>query len=130
MICGRIARLNQAEWRSNMTKTEKKIDNNLRKILTNVCEDAKDEIHGFQWLTHTVNYSNFPASLKLICVFATNTDIALLTASKQDQRLQVLLTQALSAIDVKLKNISKQVKFDSEENCARDNAGNWAKRLS
>jgi len=52
-----------------------------------------------------------------------------LTASQQDQRLHGLLTQALNAVDVRLKNINKQVKFDSEENCIRDNAGNWAKRL-
>jgi len=112
-----------------MTKTEKKIDNNLRKVLTDVCEDAKDEFQGFQWLTHSVNYANFPASLKLTCVFETNADIAQLTALKQEQRLYGLLIQVLSTIDVKLKNISKQVKLDSEENCIRDNAGNWAKRL-
>lgn len=113
-----------------MTKTEKKIDNNLCKVLTNVCEDVKDDLQGFQWLTHTVNYANFPASLKIICVFSTNADIAQLTTSKQDLRLQGLLSQALNAVDVKLKNISKQVKFDSEENCTRDNAGNWTKRLA
>ncbi|KXO09882.1 hypothetical protein AKG98_978 [Moritella sp. JT01] len=112
-----------------MTKTEKKIDNTLCKVLTGVCEDAKDEIQGFQWLTHTVNYNNFPASLKITCVFDSNADIAQLTASQQDQRLHGLLTQALNAVDVRLKNINKQVKFDSEENCTRDNAGNWAKRL-
>ncbi|MCJ8349431.1 Fis family transcriptional regulator [Moritella sp.] len=112
-----------------MTKTEKKIDNNLCKVLTVVCEEAKDEIQGFQWLTHTVNYANFPTSLKITCVFDSNADIAKLMASKQDQRLQGLVTQALNAVDVKLKNISKQVQFDSEENCTRDNAGNWAKRL-
>ncbi|QUM75448.1 Fis family transcriptional regulator [Moritella sp. 24] len=112
-----------------MTKTEKKIDNNLCKVLTDVCETAKDEFQGFQWLTHQVNYNNFPASLKLTCVFDTNADIAQLTASKQELRLHGLLTQALITIDVKLKNINKQVKLDSEENCTRDNAGNWAKRL-
>lgn len=112
-----------------MTKTEKKIDNNLCKVLTTVCEDVKDDLQGFQWLTHTVNYANFPASLKIICVFATNADITQLTTSKQDQRLQGLLSQALNTVDVKLKNISKQVKFDSEENCTRDSAGNWTKRL-
>ena len=113
-----------------MTKTEKKIDNNLCKILTDVCETAKDEIQGFQWLTHQVNYTNFPASLKLTCVFDSNADIAQLTASKQDLRLQGLLTQALMSMDVKIKNPNKQIKFDSEENCARDNGGNWTKRLA
>ncbi|QFI38873.1 Fis family transcriptional regulator [Moritella marina ATCC 15381] len=113
-----------------MTKTEKKIDNNLCKVLTDVCETAKDEIQGFQWLTHQVNYANFPTSLKLTCVFESNADIAQLTTSKQDLRLYALLTQALMSMDVKLKNPNKQIKFDSEENCARDNGGNWTKRLA
>ncbi|GIC76473.1 Fis family transcriptional regulator [Moritella sp. F3] len=113
-----------------MTKTEKKIDNNLCKVLTDVCETAKDEIQGFQWLTHQVNYANFPASLKLICVFDSNADIAQLAVSKQDLRLKALLTQALISMEVKLKNPNKQIKFDSEENCGRDNGGNWTKRLA
>jgi len=112
-----------------MTKTEKKIDNNIRNVLIGACEDAKEQFQGFQWLTHSVNYNNFPGSLKLTCVFESNADIAQLIASKQDGHLQGLLIQALNLIDVKLKNINKQVLFDSEENCARDNAGNWAKRL-
>jgi hypothetical protein len=53
-----------------------------------------------------------------------------LKASKQDLRLQGLLTQALMSMDVKIKNPNKQIKFDSEENCACDNGGNWTKRLA
>jgi len=113
-----------------MTKTEKKIDNNLCKILTDVCETAKDEIQGFQWLTHQVNYNNFPETLKLTCVFDSNADIAALMTSKQDVRLQTLLTQALLSMDVKLKKSNKHIKFDSEENCNRDHGGNWDKRLN
>ena len=39
-----------------MRKTDKKIDNNLRIVLTEVCEIALKEVTGFQWLTHLVDY--------------------------------------------------------------------------
>ena len=53
------------------SKTQKKIDNNIRLALTDACEQLLDTIPGFQWLTHQANYSNFPASLLITCVFDT-----------------------------------------------------------
>ena len=55
-----------------MRKSDKKLDNQLRLVLTDVCETALKEVEGFQWLTHVVNYSNFPQSLRVVCVFDTN----------------------------------------------------------
>jgi len=49
-----------------MRKTDKKLDNQLIKLLTEVCETALEDFSGFQWLTHIVDYSNFPKSLKVI----------------------------------------------------------------
>jgi len=49
--------------RKGMRKTDKKRDNTLRLALTEVCDIALKDIAGFQWLTHCVNYSNFPQSL-------------------------------------------------------------------
>ncbi|MGK0307021.1 MAG: hypothetical protein ACI8UG_002783, partial [Gammaproteobacteria bacterium] len=46
-----------------MNKTVKKLDNNVIKALTIVCENAKQDIVGFEWLTHSANYANFPGSL-------------------------------------------------------------------
>ena len=54
-----------------MKKTDKKMDNHIRRVLTDVCETSLKDINGFAWLTHTVNYAQFPQSLKVICVFDT-----------------------------------------------------------
>ena len=62
------------------SKTQKKIDNNVRKALTAACEDCLKDVPGFQWLTHQANYTNFPASLFVTCVFDT------------DEQLEVQLT--------------------------------------
>ena len=55
-----------------MRKTDKKIDKQLRETLTQVCDTALKDYCGFEWLTHTVNYSDFPSSLHITCVFDTN----------------------------------------------------------
>lgn len=36
------------------------IERQLVAALTEACETAKAEIPGFEWLTHTVNYTAFP----------------------------------------------------------------------
>ena len=47
---------------SRLRKTDKKIENQLILVLTAVCETALKEIDGFQWLTHLVEYTDFPNS--------------------------------------------------------------------
>lgn len=55
-----------------MKRNEKRIENSIVKALNDVCETLKKESEGFAWLTHFVNYANFPQSLKLVFVFDTN----------------------------------------------------------
>ena len=43
-----------------MRKSDKKINNNIRNILNQVCEQALIEVKNFVWLTHLVNYDKFP----------------------------------------------------------------------
>ncbi|WP_299773040.1 Fis family transcriptional regulator [uncultured Pseudoteredinibacter sp.] len=107
------------------SKTEKKIDNNIRQALTVACDHFLEDIPGFQWLTHQVNYTNYPASLLITCVFDTmenskNADIA---------SIQKLVLTKLLKIGVKLKSPERQIIFDSEEACTMENAGQWAERL-
>ena len=52
-----------------MRKSDKKIDNQIIKVLTDVCQSALEDIDGFVWLTHSVNFDKFPQSLKITCVF-------------------------------------------------------------
>ncbi len=104
-----------------------RIERSLVATLTNACETAKAEIPGFEWLTHTVNYDAFPASLQVIWVFDTqaNKDHAL--ASGQEARMRELTAAAVTEADIAA---SSPVHFDSEEACRLKHGGDWGLRLA
>jgi hypothetical protein len=112
-----------------MRKTDKKIDNQLRLVLTDVCEFALEEIDGFQWLTHLVNYTDFPKSLKVVCVFDTNENLSGFMSQKSKSELTSLIQAKLQDVDVKLKNVSDHISYDTEQNCEKEHHGQWADRL-
>lgn len=108
-----------------MRKTDKKIDNALIEVLTEVCEIAKEKYDGFMWLTHFANYRYFPGSLSVVCVFYTNAQLA-----KVDKdALRLLIKEKLASIDINIKDISQHVRFDTEENCRNENNGQWQERF-
>jgi hypothetical protein len=112
-----------------MRKSDKKIENQLIITLTDLCDTALKNLTGFEWLTHLVNYNNFPASLKIICVFDTNDNLSNFTNSQSCHELGILIQKKLFEIDVNLTNISKQIAYDTEENCLKSHNGEWADRL-
>ncbi|MBU3069712.1 Fis family transcriptional regulator [Aestuariicella sp. G3-2] len=111
------------------SKTEKKIDNNIRLALTDVCEQALGQLQGFEWLTHQANYTNFPASLVVTCVFDTEDNLQLAEASGEADVLKKQIQAKLLKVGVKFKALNRQVMFDSEEACEAQSGGNWAQRL-
>ena len=113
-----------------MRKTDKKIDKQLRLVLTEVCEQALKDIAGFQWLTHMVNYDDYPNSLTVVCVFDTNENLNSYLQSDDNQALVSLIQSELKAMDIKPKCITDHISYDTEENCRQQHNGNWAIRLS
>jgi hypothetical protein len=113
-----------------MRKTDKKIDNQLRIALTEVCEIALEDIDGFQWLTHLVQYTNFPQSVQIVCVFDTNQQLANFNVSASKQQLSQLIQKKLLQININFKNINEHIRFDTEQNCEREHQGKWAERLA
>lgn len=111
-----------------MRKSDKKRDNDIRKALTSLCEKQMKFYDGFQWLTHTVNYANFPASFKVICVFDTNEQLRRFLASDDNAKVTSTIAKALSGLKIKLP--SQYLVFDSEEDCEQHNGGNWQARLA
>jgi hypothetical protein len=113
-----------------MRKTDKKIDNQLRTVLTDVCEVALKEIDGFLWLTHWVNYSDFPKSLKVVCVFDTNENLSSFMSQESRADLSTLIQAKLLGVNVKLKNMTDHILYDTEQNVEREHHGKWAGRLT
>ncbi|MEE4245955.1 MAG: hypothetical protein V2I33_11115 [Kangiellaceae bacterium] len=109
-----------------MKKTDKKIDKAIVRGLTDVCDIAQQKSSGFVWLTHLVNYNNFPGSLTVICVYDTVDNMV----KSQKSDIRELIINKLAAIDIKFTDPLKQISFDCEELCDLENDGNWKRRLS
>ena len=113
-----------------LSKTNQKIDNNVCKALTIACESSLHNVAGFVWLTHRANYTNFPASLVITCVFNTDEEIEAMKALQQDETMIATIQKQLLKVGVVVKNIKKSVHFDSEEACQAKHDGQWADRLA
>ncbi|NOH79863.1 Fis family transcriptional regulator [Vibrio sp. RE86] len=95
-----------------MRKSDKKIENQIREVLTDVCEDTLKGYDGFLWVTHTVKHSDYPQSLKIICVFDTNQDRASFLTGDGPQHVPVTIQKAFSKVGVQLKNVNKLISYD------------------
>ena len=103
-----------------MKKTIKKLDNRVIKALTRVCEYAKDNIQGFEWITHTADYSHFPSSLAVTCVFKTNQSLNQAKCDQNDIFLIKYIQQSLLKDGIVLKKPTHNIHFDTEENGAAE----------
>lgn len=97
------------------TKTQKKIDNNVRLALTDACEQFLEDITGFQWLTHQANFNSFPDSLLITCVFDTDASQLQARQNGDSGKMQNLIQAKLLKFGVELKAVNRQIIFDSEE---------------
>lgn len=91
-----------------MRKNDKKIDNKLRQLLTEVCDFALHNSPGYKWITHSVNYNRFPESLVITCTFE---DKLSADNAEQEKVLLTLIQQKLNSASIKLLTPSKQVNF-------------------
>lgn len=108
-----------------MRKTDRKTENLLRGALTEACEMALEKHEGFMWLTHLANFQDFPGSLMILCVFDTNDQ--LLRAN--DDGLRKIIKDKLASIGIDIKDIRRHVRFDTKQNCEKENNGRWSERL-
>ena len=108
-----------------MKKSDKKIENALVKVLTEVCDIAQEKYIGFKWITHFVDYKNFPDSLSIVCIYDTNEQLN----TTNVEELCKLINEKLLSINIKIQDLYSQVAFDTEENCKNENNGNWDERF-
>lgn len=112
-----------------MKKTDKKIEKNLIAALTHVCDSALESVEGFKWLTHVVSYSKFPESLSIICVFDSIEALDQAKSSDGVETLHHLISHELKAVGIQIRDLTKHVRFDTEEACNATHAGKWNVRL-
>jgi len=108
------------------SKTERKIDNNVRLAMSAANEQLLKDIPGYLSLNHQANYTNFPASLLITCVFDKQPD----EEFAHTAAIYKLLHAKLLKIGVKLSAPKQQVIFDSEEACINEHDGDWTARLA
>jgi len=96
---------------ANMRKSDKKIENQLRKILTEVCDFALDNIADYKWISHSVNYTTFPQSLIITCAFGSLQSLAEMKEVEQDILLKELIVRKLNTVGIKINDMQKQIKF-------------------
>jgi hypothetical protein len=111
-------------------REQSRIEKTLAATLTDACEAAKAEIVGFQWLTHDVDYQRFPASLRVIWVFASQAEQDAAIARGQERLMQELTAAALHAASIQLDAPAAHVHLDNEQQCLRVDGGNWQQRLA
>lgn len=115
----------------SMSKREQAhLERLLSQTLTEACETAKAELVGFQWLTHVVDYANFPGSLQVIWVFDTEANRLAALAAERDPRMIDFTAMALSEAGVRVAQASQHVSSDSEQACQRSHGGDWQQRLA
>ena len=112
-----------------MRKTDKKREKAITAALTDVCTIALAEVQGFRWLTHRVNYTSFPDSLHVVCVFDKRSNLTAAISHHQDQFLRSLISEKLSAAGIQFNNSRRKVSFDTEEACREESGADWTVRL-
>ncbi|MFC5080319.1 hypothetical protein VTH8203_03634 [Vibrio thalassae] len=96
-----------------MRKSDKKIDKLIREVLTKVCEDTLKGYDGFIWVTHRVEFSSFPQSLKITCVFETKLNRTNFLMGDGQQHVITTLLNEFNRVGVHLKNVSKQITYET-----------------
>lgn len=98
-----------------MRKSDKKTDNQIRLFLTDICEDFMKAFDGFLWLTHEADYDNFPQSLRMTFVFASQASLDRFLASDGYPQLIAKLEKQLSQMKIRFKRIQDQMAFTVEQ---------------
>lgn len=106
-----------------------RIERRFIATLTDACETAKGEIHGFAWLTHTADLNALTDTLRITWVFDTLADRQAAEANAK-ARIVELTAIALREADLELSLSARNLRLDSEEECQRSHAGDWRKRLA
>ena len=113
-----------------MNKNEKNLDKAIVKALSDICETLKLRYDSFAWLTHFVNYNQYPQSLKIVFVFESNHALKKAKSEGLFKDIFELTESRLKRKSITIKHIDKAVFFDTEENGADFDSIKWGKKYN
>lgn len=112
-----------------LSKTQIKTDRAIGKALQDLRELHGSTFCGFQRFHHQANYTNFPASLMITCVYDTR-DNAETARAEHHEKVAKLIQAKLLKIGIRFKKLDKQIMLDSEEACLSEHNGDWDQRFA
>ncbi|MGI5310626.1 hypothetical protein [Rheinheimera sp. WS51] len=86
-----------------LTKTCRKIDGYTQKAVAIVEKQAKADIAGFQSLSYSASFNNFPASLRVTCLFTDDNALAAAKAAGAELQLQKSVHKQMFKVGFVLK---------------------------
>jgi len=110
------------------SKAQIKTDNAIANALQDLGNVQGPTFNGFQRFHHQANYTNFPASLMITCVYDS---IVNAETAETEQRAQIakLIQAKLLRVGIRFKKLDNQIMIDSEEACHNEHQGDWGQRF-
>lgn len=96
-----------------LTKTCRKLDGYTQKAVAIVEQQAKEDIAGFISLSYTASFNNFPASLRVTCLFTDNNALEAAKAAGAEQLLQKRLHKQMFKVGFILKDARQNIILQS-----------------
>ncbi|WP_114326157.1 hypothetical protein [Candidatus Colwellia aromaticivorans] len=87
-----------------MSKICQRLNMKLLAVLTQINEEAKEQVDGFSHLSHTVQFDCFPSSLLVHCHFSEAQQLRAAQSSHAETKLQKQLQKLLLKKGIVLKD--------------------------
>lgn len=91
-----------------------KIERRLSRALRAACKVAENEVSGFAWVTHAVDYKEYPDTLMVTWVFDSPASLREAMENGVHDRLCTLTAEAFAKSGVRIEDATPHVRFDHE----------------
>ena len=111
-----------------MNRSERKIEQRIVSALKRVCDELTLSTPGFCWLTHFVDYTNVSQSLRVVCVFDTESTLTSARQKAVTASISSLVVAHLEKEGILSGSIERSVLFDTEEKGANVDRAKWCRQ--
>ena len=113
-----------------MNRSERKSEQRIVSALKCVCDELTLSTPGFCWLTHFVDYTNVSQSLRVVCVFDTESALASARQKEATASISSLVEAHLKKEGLLLSSVDLSVLFDTEEKGADVDRPKWCRQYT